>query len=331
MSGAARGRDDAPATAALAPAPARAIPRGVGVALLLLIAATFGSNHVAARLAFDHGVSVQTAVAFRSVATSLFVAALLRASGARFSLPAPTLARGLGLGLLVTVQSGCLYSAVARIPVALALLVFNTFPVLLALLSWASGGERPVRRVWVAMPIALAGLALALDVAGMAGFGGAGSGGTGAGAGGASSGGAMGEGVAYAFGASVAFATVLHLTTRWLGEVDGRLRTLMLMSVVSAVTLVAGAVRGGFALPADATGWVGLGLLTVLYSTAITAFFVVLPRLGAVNNAAIMNFEPIAALGMGWIVLGQVIAPVQVAGALVVIGAIVLLTTGKRA
>ena len=304
--------------------------RATGVALLLLIASIFGSNHVAARLAFDHGVSVPTAVAFRSVATALFVAALLRAGGARISLPGPTLARGLGMGLLVTVQSGCLYSAVARIPVALALLVFNTFPVLLALLSWATGGERPARRAWVAMAIALVGLSLALDVAGMAGPVGVGTGATGAGAGGASSGGGMGEGVAYAFGASVSFATVLHLTTRWLGDVDGRVRTLMLMSVVSVVTFVAGAVRGGFALPADTTGWVGLGLLTVLYSAAITAFFVVLPRLGAVNNAAIMNFEPIAALVMGWLVLGQVIAPAQIAGALVVIGAIVLLTTGRR-
>jgi drug/metabolite transporter (DMT)-like permease len=68
----------------------------------------------------------------------------------------------------------------------------------------------------------------------------------------------------------------------------------------------------------------------VFYGTAITALFVLLPRLGAVNNAAIMNFEPIAAMALGWVVLGQRIAPLQVAGALVVIGAIVVLTSGRR-
>ena len=292
-----------------------AISRALGIAVLLLIALVFGSNHVAARLAFDHGVSVPTAVAFRSVATALFVLVLLRAARVPLSLPAPTVRRALMLGVLVTVQSWCLYSAVARIPVALALLVFNTFPMLLSLISWASGGERPARRAALAMPVALLGLALALDVAGVAG--------------GAPQG-AMGPGVAFAFTASAAFALVLHLTTVWLGAVDGRLRTLLMMSVVSVLTLAAGSLRGGFALPADVTGWWGLMLLTVLYGTAITTFFVVLPRLGAVNNAAIMNIEPVAALGMAWVVLDQRIAPLQIAGCLVVIGAIVMLVTGRR-
>ena len=39
-------------------------------ATLLLIALLMGANHVAARIAFDHGVDVATAVAVRSIATS---------------------------------------------------------------------------------------------------------------------------------------------------------------------------------------------------------------------------------------------------------------------
>jgi drug/metabolite transporter (DMT)-like permease len=58
--------------------------------------------------------------------------------------------------------------------------------------------------------------------------------------------------------------------------------------------------------------------------------FVLLPRLGAVNNAAVLNFEPIAALFLGWIVLDQRVAPIQAVGAFIVIGAIVMLTTGRR-
>ena len=42
------------------------IPRWAGIALLLVIATVFGSNHVAARIAFDHGTNVTTAVAVRS-------------------------------------------------------------------------------------------------------------------------------------------------------------------------------------------------------------------------------------------------------------------------
>jgi len=126
--------------------------------LLLVIATVFGSNHVAARLAFEHGANVTTAVAFRSTGTALFVLALLAWSGISLRVERATLARAIVIGLFLALQSYCLYSAVARIPVALALLAFQTFPMLLSLISWAAGGERPSRRVRLAMPVALIGL-----------------------------------------------------------------------------------------------------------------------------------------------------------------------------
>ena len=46
-------------------------------ATLLLIALMMGANHVAARLAFNHGVDVATAVTFRSAITALVVGAIL--------------------------------------------------------------------------------------------------------------------------------------------------------------------------------------------------------------------------------------------------------------
>jgi len=77
-------------------------------------------------------------------------------------------------------------------------------------------------------------------------------------------------------------------------------------------------------------GWLGLALLSLLYTAAFTTLFALLPRLGAVNNAPILNFEPIAALVLASQFLGQKVLPIQIAGALLVIGAIVFLTTGPR-
>ena len=65
-------------------------------------------------------------------------------------------------------QSLCLYSAVARLPVALALLAFNTYPLWTALWARVLYAHRPERRVVRAMPVMLLGLALALDVFGAA-------------------------------------------------------------------------------------------------------------------------------------------------------------------
>lgn len=295
----------------------RPVRRWVGVALLLGLSVIFGSNHVAARIAFEHGTNVTTAVAFRSSGTALFVLALLVLNGISLKVTRQTFGRSLLIGLLLAVQSYCLYSAVARIPVALALLAFQTFPMLLSVISWLAGGDTPSRRVRIAMPVALAGLALALDVV--------------------RSGSQLagrweeiGTGVLWACGASLSFALVLFLTTRWQAAMDGRLRSFFSMSVVAVVTLAGGAATGGFVLPADGTGWAALALLTAFYGTAITSMFVLLPRLGAVNNAAVLNFEPIAVLGIAWAVLGQAVAPLQILGAFVVVGAIMWMGAEKR-
>ncbi len=293
------------------------IPRWLSIGILLAIATVFGSNHIAARVAFDHGVNITTAVAARSIGAALFVGALLIASGVPLALPAATRWRAVAVGALIAVQSFCLYSAVARIPVALALLAFNTFPMMFSLLSWAAGSERPARRALIAMPIALCGLALALDVYGASGDI-------------AGRWAEIGAGVGFALGAAVSFAAALYLTSRWLKEVDGRLRTLLTMSTVAVLLLAAGAFRGDLALPANPGAWLGLSLLVIFYGTAFTALFVLLPRLDALNNSAALNFEPIAVLFLAWPILGQSVAPRQIVGAIIVVGAVIALGTAKH-
>ncbi len=292
-------------------------PRWLSIALLLVIATTFGSNHIAARIAFDHGVNVTTAVAARSIGAALFVGALLLAARVPLALARATRWRAIAVGLLITVQSYCLYSAVARIPVALALLAFNSFPMMFSLISWAAGSERPARRALIAMPVALCGLALALDVSGKSSDI-------------AGRWAEIGVGVGFALAAAVSFATALFFTARWLKDVDGRLRTFITMSTVAVLMLAAGAVAGDLALPANPGAWLGLGLLMLFYGTAFTALFALLPRLDALNNSAALNFEPIAVLFLAWPILGQSVAPQQILGALIVVGALVALGTAKR-
>ena len=43
-----------------------------------------------------------------------------------------------------------------------------------------------------------------------------------------------------------------------------------------------------------------------------------------------MNVEPVFALALAWLLLGQSIAPVQIAGALLVVGAVLALGLRKR-
>jgi drug/metabolite transporter (DMT)-like permease len=288
-------------------------------ATLLLIAFMMGANHVAARLAFDSGVSVATAVAFRSCVTALVVGLIVLAYRVPLALQARHRKALPLIGLLVGVQSLCLYASVARLPVALALLAFNTYPLWTALWARVVYGQRAAPRVLRAMPVMLIGLALALDVFGAA---------SGLGASGHWS--RIGVGVAFALAAAATFGLALVVTQHETADLDGRLRTTTTMAIVAVMALIATSVQGGLALPQAPMGWVGLLGLAFLYGTAFTIMFTVLPKLGVVGNSAIMNIEPIFALVLAWAILGQSIALVQVAGGLVVVATVMWLGLRKN-
>jgi drug/metabolite transporter (DMT)-like permease len=290
----------------------------VAFATLLLTAFMMGANHVAARTAFNHGLDVVTAVMVRSVVTACVVALILWQQKVVLRVLPGQRKYLLAVGLLIAVQSVCLYSAVARLPVALALLAFNTYPLTTALWARVLYGHRPERALLWAMPVMMTGLALALDVLGAT-----------SGLGAARHWGEIGLGVGFALIASVTFGLALVLTQHETVGVDGRLRTFTSLATVGVLAALVASTQGGFQWPHAEPGWWGLVMLTFLYGTAFTIMFTVLPKLGVVGNSAIMNVEPIFALVLAWSLLGQAIAPMQLVGAAVVVATVMWLGLRK--
>jgi drug/metabolite transporter (DMT)-like permease len=286
---------------------------GLGIVILFGVSSAFAANHVAARLAFDHGASVATGIVIRAAGTAAVLLLLMRLARIRLQLPKELRGQALLAGLLVAVQSYCLYSAVALIPAALALLVFQVCPMLYVLLSWAMGKETPRPMTFAAMALALAGLVLALDITPER-F--------------SVQWAELGAGVSWAFAGAFSFAFVYYMNSHGLKALDGRLRTFIMTTVTASVVLVAGAATQNLRLPVDTTGWVGVALLAVFYCIAMSSLFFVLPRLSAASTVA-LNFEPIAALVLAWIFLGQMIAPLQIVGALITVAAIASLGVKK--
>jgi drug/metabolite transporter (DMT)-like permease len=291
---------------------------GAAFVILLLTAFMMGANHVAARTAFNHGLDVVTAVTVRSVVTAGVVALILWHQKVAFSVLPQQRKYLAAVGVLIALQSVCLYSAVARLPVALALLAFNTYPLTTALWARILYGHQPERALLWAMPVMMLGLALALDVLGAA-----------SGLGAARHWGEIGAGVGFALIASVAFGLALVLTQHETVGVDGRLRTFTSLTTVGVLAALVASTQGGFQWPQAEPGWWGLVLLTLLYGTAFTVMFTVLPKLGVVGNSAIMNVEPIFALVLAWALLGQSIAAMQLVGAAVVVSTVMWLGLRK--
>ena len=288
-------------------------------ATLLLIALLMGANHIAARIAFNNGVDVATAVTARSLMTAFAVSLLVYIKKVPLTFTNRHKKILPIIGVLITVQSLTLYSAVARLPVSLALLVFNTYPLWAALWANIFYKHRPEKSTLIAMPIMLFGLALALDVLGAS---------SGLGVKGQWS--IIGAGVAFALTAAATFGMALVLIQHEAHALDSRLRTTATFWIAGILACIGTQVMGEFHWPDAIAGWWGLAALIALYGSGITMMFTVLPKLGVVGNSAIMNMEPIFALILAWVILGQAVSLVQIVGALIVVGTVIKLGLRKN-
>ena len=280
---------------------------GSSVVILLGVACAFASNHLCARIAFDHGASVATAVSVRATFTALLLFFLMRVQGVRIAIPRELRWPTLVAGILIATQSYSLYSAVALIPPALALLVFQTSPMLYVLLTWALGKEAPRWSALAPMALALVGLAAALNVR---------------------TGDSMAAGVAWAFLSGLSMTVVYYLNANALKSLDGRLRTFAMTAVTAVLVVVGASAAGAQAAPRDGAGWTGLVLLAVFYCIAMMSLFYMLPRVPSTSTGA-LNFEPIALIALTWIFLGHTITATQLVGALITVGAIAWLGVKK--
>ena len=290
-------------------------PRHIAALILATLACSFAGNHIAARIAFDHEAGLLLAILCRSGVTLLVLSALVIWQRDSLRLKRETWGWQLLLGTLIAVQSFCIYSAVARIPVGLALLVVNLSPILLALLTWILGGPSPTGRAAVIMGVILIGLILVLDVPARL-----------------ASQGPIDErwveGVLFSLTAAGVFAVALWVTEHRLSAMPGRVRSMLTMAVVfslSAMVGASGALPGGVGLPNALAGWIALGVLVTLYGTAFSLLFILMPRLDIARNAPVMNMEPVAGMLFGWLILGQLLGALQVLGGIIVVGGIIAL------
>ncbi|WNL38107.1 DMT family transporter [Halomonas sp. PAMB 3232] len=295
------------------------LPRKLALALLVTVACAFAANHVSARLAFDNGTGLLLAILTRSGVACTILLTLVAVKRKRLWLPRAAWPWQLAVGCLITIQSLALYSAVARLPVVIALLLANTFPIQLALLTWALGGARPSLRQCVIMGTILLGLLVVLDIPAWLIQA-------------ETLGSEWALGIALGLLSAFVFSSALWITEHRLAGVGSTLRSLLTMQTVFVAMIIGaalGVVPGGMSLPENSQGWVGLSLLALLYGAGFSTLLICVPRLDMARNAPVMNIEPVASLVFGYFVLGQTLGPVQLLGGAVVVGGIVILGLSK--
>jgi drug/metabolite transporter (DMT)-like permease len=126
---------------------------------------------------------------------------------------------------------------------------------------------------------------------------------------------------------------------------DGSLRTPTAHEIALGSTLVGFVVVGALALlverpaggllhvPVSPGGWIGMLWLGALGTgLAYLLFFTILDRWGATRTTLVTYVLPVAAITLGFIFLGERLQPIELAGAALVIGGVVLVngTLGRR-
>ena len=278
------------------------------VVFVLCVAASFAANSTLAKLSYDYGATPLSVLTWRTGLSALGVFLVLIIWRVPLKLPARERWTALGMGAIVATYSYGLLGAIEHIPVALAVLTFYLYPLLTSLGAWACGQEKMTVKTFLCLIAALIGLATALDIT--RGF--------------------HVTGVSMAACAAVLITILLLMANRMVVGVDSRVMSLHMMTSATVVFIIVDLMFQKFPLPSSTTGVLAFLGCGIFYAFAMIGMFVGVAKIGAIRTTMFMNFEPVSSIFFGMLILGQFLAPLQLAGAGLVIAAIVMAAVSKQ-
>jgi drug/metabolite transporter (DMT)-like permease len=211
------------------------------------------------------------------------------------------------------------FLAIHRLAIGVALLIEYLAPLLVALWARFVYRQHVRRRIWLALALALGGLGLIVNL-----FGGGGNLST--------------TGIAFALGGAIAYMTYVLLAEHAVSDRDpvsllgwGFLFASIFWAVLSPWWSFPGhAVTAHAALGWHLPVW-SLALWMIVLGTIVPFFLLVsaLRHLTATSVGIVAMLEPVAGALVAWAWLGESLNGVQLAGAAVVLAAIVLAQTAR--
>jgi drug/metabolite transporter (DMT)-like permease len=302
-----------------------------GVALILLSAAGFGSGSLFAQPVYGAGVDWLVLSAWRflfgaSLAWVWLLASPVRRRGLR-GIDRRAALVSLALGVLYVGNSGAYYASLETVSPSLAGLIVFTYPALVAVVTLRFGRRLEGRRAWLALGIALVGVALTIggidpnDAPPV-------------------------TGLLLVVTSMLIYVVWIVLAARLSGErrdtVGGMsdsgaaasTATALMMTATAAVYWSWSVLGSRPVQPAQipTQAWAGLvGVGVVSTFVAIQAFYAGTQRIGAAQASIISTVEPIWTIALAFLLFGFTLTPVQLVGGALIIAGVLLAQTGPVA
>jgi drug/metabolite transporter (DMT)-like permease len=288
-----------------------------GIAYVAASAVAFGAMAILARFAFASGVDTSTLLALRFGIASIVMLVLMRARGIAFP-------RGSTLGVLIALgalgyggQAVSYFTAIRLAPAGLAALLLYLHPALVAVLAAVFLRERLTTPKLVALAIALLGTtltvvpAIAADALAAAPQ--------------------VLTGLAFAVASAVFYAVYIIVAAAIGRRAEALPMSTVVIASAAGVFVVAVLTRGP-QWPQTSVGWLAVAGIALLSTVAaITLYFAGLERIGPVRASTLSTIEPLCTVILAAIVLDESLAPVQVAGGVLILAAAVLIARAKAA
>jgi drug/metabolite transporter (DMT)-like permease len=286
-----------------------------GALLCLASAAAFGGMGIFGKLAYEEGATVSTLLATRFVlAAALFWVFVAFSGEARVSgLGRRDVGLALALGAVgYSAQAGGYFAALERLDASLLSLLVYTFPTIVTVAAIVLGRDRASRRTGAALVLASTGLVLVLAGAG------------------------AGEldplGTGLGLGAAVVYSVYI-LASEGVAERIGPVFLSTLVCTGAATTLTLAGVAGGDLDPGSVStagfGWLA-ALAVVSTVAAVALFFAGLQRVGPTAASILSTLEPVVAVVLAFLVFGESLGAVPLAGGALVVAAVLAVRAPVR-
>ncbi len=278
-----------------------------GILLIIISAASFGVMPVLARIAYEAKAAPLTVLFLRFGIAAVVMFAILFAS----KTPPPRGLLLLELMLLGAIayvgESLAYFMALTYASPGLVALLLYVYPALVTTLSALFLKEHLTTMKIVALFLALSGTALTIQI---------------------TSGGKF-VGVLLGIAAAVDYAIYIVLGSRIVKRSGPVGSTAIIIASTAAVYAVIAPIHG-LSLPVSVQGWFAI-VAIALVSTVVSflTFFAGLKRIGPTTASTLSTFEPIVAVALAAVVLGETITPAQALGGALILLAVVILSRNE--
>ncbi|MCJ7583489.1 MAG: DMT family transporter [Anaerolineales bacterium] len=280
--------------------------RIIGVILIVISAASFGTLAIFGRYAYAAGLDIFTLLFLRFTFSALLMAVLLIFR--RESLPrGGTFGRLVGMGALGYVgQSFSYLTAIKYASAGLVALLLYLYPTIVAVLSTIFLKEKINRVKIIALGLATLGAALTANPQG-----------------------GQWTGILLALSAAAIYSVYIIVGTGVMQQVSAVQSSTVIFAAAGIVYGALTAINGPH-WPVTSAGWLALAAVTLIATVIPVATFLAgLKRIGPTDASMLSTLEPVVTVLLAALLFGEALPPVTLLGGGLILAAVLLLTRGE--